>query len=1395
MKSFSTILESLNHHALETPDKVVFTWVDIKCEEQDRMTFKQLEDQSDAVASRLLKLGCKKGDHVMIAYPFGLEFLAGMFGAMKIGVIPCSIYPPNPNRLKTEMPKFCGFAKDAGAKYALSTSIFAAGMTAASVLYKTGVAWIGTNKLTIKKRNPNKPKEYETFVGEPEGICFIQYTSGSTGCPKGVMISHNNLVEDIWAISRVLGTNAVGALWLPQYHDMGLVSGFMSALYAGVHVIMASPIDFIMRPLLWTDMVETYQATHTCAPNFAYALLLKRLKQANRNANWSHVTHAMFAAEPTQRHVVEELAQTLSIRREHVYNLYGLAEAVVFLTGGPAYPDSDGVVCCGPVDSPSVKLRIVEDGKEVEDGQVGTIWVQSPCVAAGYYGQSQLTASTFANCLPGYEGTWLDTGDLGRVLGGQLYVTGRVKDVIIINGKNYYPTDVELSVDETFGIIIRPGRTTAFQHGDDSIGVTVEGRKDFDISSNVDLAVKIANHVSQVHGLSVTEVVVLKLGVTPKTTSGKLKRSEIRQTTIAGNWKKSSVLLRFQRQANESPFEESSFLEHSFARNGVTSSEFYLSEGTQSEIMRRSMTLPFGNVGLGSVPTRSELQASSPDPNSNRSVDGCGSTNPDDFSIKYANVITSVLGSEVDTSKTWAENGLTSLKSAELRNIVEEVLRVVLPVNFEQLYPTPSELSVFLRASEGKSFPKQIADDHTDFLWNSEISKLSKLQLGAIQTLGFILILVLLFSSLVPSIFLVSWVMDKCGSSQGGGCNGPISWFFLPITFPLFLLSLSVIVVVCKVTVVGKYKHDQFDLLSWDYVRWWFVDRLIDLWEAIVGQFFVGTKYIWIFYRLLGADVAWSAKIESCMREFDLVKVGSNATIGHMINCRKFSQSADSGPKLTFRPILIGNDCTIAGMVSPGAKIGDGSRVEKLSVVEEGAMVPHGVLAKGNPACHAGSFEHTKSEYWEESMLDIFKIVWTIVEAYHFFALSYLVHMTLNQLLPSWRYATLLHWFLLVPGTSFLAILTSIPLKWLLIGKRDPTDEYEGSLWKQGTNWACDFHFRAASWALTPFFGQSKLWNIILYLHGLDVDMESLLNNPYLIFFPSKVDYVKIRQSFVATISLDFVNRRDSKIEIIKSSIGYGVNLHAGAKIMQSVIPPRLDVSDNVYDMNHSAKAWKPSFTMGMLLPELAQLLLNVILFVTLIPSYEIGLAAVKGTPDALSVFVSATAFLLVLILWISLTFVIEKIMLILPRCAQQSLFGVYINHVWIFRVGNWLEMLLYGTPLFPYYAQLMGAEVNGDLWYFGHALYEYSRLHFQGGTIVDSSSLNGHYIDGNGLTVGDTYASGILHPGCFAVAGSVVDREENGPWKVFLTSDGLDSTEDLRRSHSTYHHGENEAL
>ncbi|CAB9501939.1 D-alanine--D-alanyl carrier protein ligase [Seminavis robusta] len=1791
MKNFSTILEALDHHARETPNKTVLTWVDIDCKERKKMTFKEVEDEANAVAARLLKLGCQEGDRVMVAYPFGLEFLAAMFGAMKIGVIPCSIYPPNPHQLKMDMPKFRGFVEDAGAKFALSTTAFATVMTAASVFYKTGAKWIGTDKLSIKKSNPNKPKPHEMYVGVPEDICFIQYTSGSTGRPKGVMISHHNLADTCQAgvsLTDCWQPTSLEVLWVPQYHDMGLVTGFMGAIFCGNPLVMASPLDFIANPLLWTDMVETYQATITSAPNFAYALLLKRLKQANRSADWSCIKRAMFGGEPAQSHVVEAVASTLSIKPDNIYNIYGMAEMVVLVTGGQAKADFDGLVCCGEVDSPTLKLRIVQDGNEVQDGEVGSIWAQSPRVAAGYFGQPELSNATFANVLPTYEGHWLDTGDLGKIVDGQLYITGRVKDVIIINGKNYYPTDVELSIDETFGGIIRPGRTTAFQHGEDTVGITVEGRKGFNKSANEHLATQIANHVSQVHGLSAFEVVVLKLGVTPKTTSGKLKRSEIRKITTTGDWMESTVLLRFQSPLNKS--QESSFLERSFAMNGVTSCEFYQTEDRVHQAMEQQETLPsrslagtledqphiavvgagaaglitalrlaqrnvkvtvferneqiggharhvevFGHqrnpafgvfllsespnlivlakeLGVEPIPlgesrnnrgiismgeteippvpqaevnrfigemqvvhkagagqdetigeffeqnqfdhhfivyfyigkivsffpgqtiqdylniplelvawfvvgasisgeqllrlcnkeymdsfeaklkrlgvtvrvnsspkvlsrdtsgvtiatgidgedpirvdkvvlavppnaaanilgdaisadedvlakfdcpletlvlhtdskwvdkhaqcilyanvpdcepsmlkpsdtipltssflsdtdgctpiyithayaTHTELQFDSPvkkmsfthtkitceasklrksllqhqgkqstyfaggwtrgsmlhedaivsgllvanailreydrmqhsvlnrnteipsnQPSHQQATAGAQTNRKipftDDFSDRYLNTVMSVFGSQIESSKTWAENGMTSIKSAELRNKVEEELHVVLPPNFAQLYETPEELEAFLLLSEGQSFPTSAAVQHPEFQWNNPRSHCTKLQMGIVQILGFVAIILLLLTAVLPSYFVGAKLSAQCDSSDAQNCSAA-SWLLLPLLFPLFFFSFSMLVVVVKYAVVGKYRHQEINLMSWDYIQWWFVDRLIHVWELLVGQFLLETKFVWLFYWLLGADIAWSARVDKFIREWDLVSIGRNTTVGYALKCRKFRPLTNESPKLIFRPIIIRPDCQVSGMICPGAVIGAGSKIERLTVVEEGGQVPSGAIARGNPACNVGVFQCVESDWKEESLLDVFRILWMFLEAYHYSAIYFLANSILEEVLPSWRYDAVLHWFLLFPLSSLFAIVTSIILKWLLIGRRDPSEEYEGTLWRKATNWACDFHFRVASWMLSRYMGPSRLDCLIQWFHGLDVDVSSIMYHASTICPPSKVDFVKVRQSFLSLTHIELDSPSGEKIEISQSSVGRDTTIHAGAKVIRSNIPSRSQVSDKIYDLNPPSTQLRLTWSyvlLEMLLPEILQIVLLAFIFWSIIPEYELARAALEdNTSTRVVVSVVVGAAVLQLIVWIILAKMFEWVVLNAVHPSLQSgIFPVYSNYIGSFRDGNPIEVLLMGTPLFNHYARFMGAEVTGDLWFFDCSPDEFGKYHFQGPTIMDNAYPRGHYLDINGLTLDDVYISGVVHPGCYIAAGAVVHGEENGPLKSFFpTSTG----------------------
>ena len=323
----------------------------------------------------------------------------------------------------------------------------------------------------------------------------------------------------------------------------------MNVIFSGIRGIAFSPLDFILNPILWHDLVVKYRADVTTAPNFSYGLLIKRLLQRKKPfMTWSFINRITSGGEPIDPAVMEQVVSVLAVPRSDIFIGYGLAEVALVIRLAP-YFVADGLVGIaggdGGGEGPS-KIRIVNEGKEaVEDGIVGEIYVQSPSqVALGYWGKPEETANTFHNRIEGEEGEWLATGDLGKIVDDKLYVTGRKKELIIINGVNYYPVDIERTVEKAYPAVLRPGCTVAFQHSDGAIGLAAEVRKGVK-KEDRPTPLDIVNLITQENRASVGYVCFLREHTVPKTTSRKLKRVEVRKIAIERAWPKGKVLLEW----------------------------------------------------------------------------------------------------------------------------------------------------------------------------------------------------------------------------------------------------------------------------------------------------------------------------------------------------------------------------------------------------------------------------------------------------------------------------------------------------------------------------------------------------------------------------------------------------------------------------------------------------------------------------------------------------------------------------------------------------------------------------------------------------------------------------------------------------------------------------------
>ncbi len=535
------------------------------------MTFGQLDGYGRALGAALQQVA-DPGDRVIILATDGFDFVRAFVACQYANMIAVPAYPPYPARSAQRVQTLRSIVNNC-----TPTVVLIAGAPAERAEIEAVVPELrALHWVRIEEAGLDAADAFRPVPVRPADVSFLQYTSGSTGDPKGVIITHDALLhnERLITSGAALGPDDIGVSWLPLYHDMGLIGNLLGVIASGTPGVFMSPMTFLHRPIRWLQAITRYGATISGAPNFAYELCLRRIRPEDREGlELSSWKLAFSGAEPVRASTLD--AFTAAYRPHGFdaaawYACYGLAENTVMVSGadlpgrGPvrrrvsaaqlregtltapdAEPDAVEIVGCGTARLHR-ELAIVDPAtlRRCPDGTIGEIWSAGPDVGAGYWDNPEETAHTFhARIADTGEGPFLRTGDLGAVLDGELFVTGRMKDLIIVDGRNHYPADLEETVDGAHERI-RPGGSIAFNFevvGDERVAVVAEvTTRDPGELLRIERAIR--GRVSAGHGLRVHEIVLVKPNSVPRTSSGKPRRRACRTAFQRGELKRLGVL-------------------------------------------------------------------------------------------------------------------------------------------------------------------------------------------------------------------------------------------------------------------------------------------------------------------------------------------------------------------------------------------------------------------------------------------------------------------------------------------------------------------------------------------------------------------------------------------------------------------------------------------------------------------------------------------------------------------------------------------------------------------------------------------------------------------------------------------------------------------------------------
>jgi len=564
----SSFTEIIRHRSTEEPDALVYTFL-TRGDETVPVTCAELDHRARTIAAWLQQLGVS-GERVLLVYPQGLDFVSALYGCLYAGAIAVPAYPPHTTQTARTISRLATIIGDASPSLALVAPEFAGAMEG---LRRTIGRERSLRCLPLPEDTGCSEKEWKPVRVRPSDVVLLQYTSGSTADPKGVIITHSNLLSNCEHMKRAYGLQRGQCCvsWLPPFHDMGLIGATFLPAYSGLTAHLMSPFAFLQRPVRWLKHISSFRAYISGGPNFAYDLCVRRISsEEKKHLDLSCWKVAFNGAEPVQPKTLERFAAAFrecGFSSDAFYPSYGLAEATLMVSAArqkvstrvltlsrsalennrveiKAESDTGDICCtvgCGEAGD-NVAIVSPETLTGCTENQVGEIWVSGESIAQGYWDRPEETYSTFnAYRTDTGEGPFLRTGDLGFIKDGQLFVSGRLKDLLIIAGRNHYPNDIETTVEKSHASI-RSGCCAAFTivvEEEDRLVVAAElDRRPGANGSNdhVEVRLAIKGAVAETHGVQVHAVALLKHGSIPKTSSGKIQRRECHGAFIRGEF-------------------------------------------------------------------------------------------------------------------------------------------------------------------------------------------------------------------------------------------------------------------------------------------------------------------------------------------------------------------------------------------------------------------------------------------------------------------------------------------------------------------------------------------------------------------------------------------------------------------------------------------------------------------------------------------------------------------------------------------------------------------------------------------------------------------------------------------------------------------------------------------